>query len=223
MSASIFLLVTGVLVVTVPLTLYIAGRTAGRNVWGLFLRGYEKHGAGAYRAHVSPVWVAGKPPLSVHLAAISSFILGQMVVPGALAALIGLVVALEILSRGLHNSGDSIIVILMLSAPTGLMIGGKLLDVGLALLQRADGAVKKARNVARFSIIHNVVLLLALGAVYVVDTNDAVFFPAIYACISVAQAALLLTAARAVDAHGDAEARDRELAPPPPQLADGRA
>lgn len=216
----VFLLVTGALLVTVPATLYFAGRSAGRGVWGLFLRGYEKNGPGAYRAQIKPVWVSGKPPVSVHLAAISSFILGQMVVPGALAALVGLIVVLEILSRGIHSPGDYVILILMLSAPTGLMIGGRLLDVGLGLLQRAENAVQKARKLAHFSIGHNVVLLVLLGMVYLSATNDAVYFPAVYAFISISQALLLLKAVRAVDAHSDAEARDRELAIRPPQWAD---
>lgn len=216
----VFLLVTGALLVTVPAALYLGGRAAGRDVWGLFLRGYEKNGPGAYRAQIKPVWISGKPPLSVHLAAISSFILGQMVVPGALIALVGLIVVLELLSRGFHGPGDYVIVILMLSAPTGLMIGGRLLNVGLCLLQRAQGAVTNARKLAYFSIGHNVVLLLLLGCVYLVATNDAVYFPAVYASISISQALLLLKAARSVDAHGEAEARDRELAVRPPQWAD---
>jgi hypothetical protein len=222
MSLTLFLLATGVLVVTVPLTLYLSGRSSGRNMWGLLLRGYEKHGAGAYRAHVAPVWVAGKPPLSVHIAAISSFILGQMVVPGGIAALLGLVVSLELLSRGVHGPGDYVIFVLQLSVPTGMLIAGRLLTVGLGLLQRAEGVVQKARSVARLSIIHNVVLLACMGGIYAMATNDAVYFPAGYACVSIAQAVVLLVAARAIDAHGAAEARDRELAPPPAQLASGR-
>ncbi len=216
----VFLLVTGVLVVTVPITLYFSGRSAGRDVWGLFLRGYEKNGPGAYRAQIKPVWVSGKPPLSVHLAAISSFILGQMVVPGALVALVGMIVLLELLSRGFHGPGDYVLVILLLSAPTGLLIGGRLLNVGLCLLQRAESAATNARKLAYFSIGHNVVLLLLMGCVYLVATNDAVYLPAVYACISISQALLLLKAARAVDAHGEAEARDRELAVRPPQWVD---
>ncbi len=216
----VFLLVTSVFLVTVPATLYFAGRSAGGGVWGLFLRGYEKNGPGAYRAQIKPIWVSGKPPLSVHLAAITSFILGQMVVPGALAALVGLIVVAEFLSRGVHGPGDYVVLILMLSAPTGLLIGGRLLSVGLLLLQRAEYAAQNARKLAFFSIGHNVALLALLGVVYFGAKNDAVYFPAVYACISISQAILLLKAARAVDAHGEAEERDRELAIRPPQWAD---
>lgn len=214
------LLITAGILIVVPGALYASGRHAGRNVWGLFLRGYEKHGAGAYRAQVRPVWIEGKPPISVHLAALTSFILGQMVLPGALAALVGLIVSLEIIARGTHGPGDYVILILMLSVPTGLLIGGRLLKVGLSLLQRAENAAADARKVAYLSIGHNVALLLLLGAVYFVATNDAVYVPGVYACVSIAQALLLLRAARAVDVHDEAEARDRELAVPPPQLAD---
>jgi len=216
----VFLLVTGALVVTVPLTLYFSGRSAGRDVWGLFLQGYEKRGAGAYRAQITPVWAAGKPPISVRIAAITSFILGQMVVPGALAALLGLIVSLELLSRGVHSPGDYVVHVLVLSAPTGLMIGGRLLTVGLSLLQRAEESTKKARGVARFSIIHNVVLLVAMAVLYAFGANDAVWLTVVYATISIAQACLLLRAARAVDEHSAAEERDRELAIRPPQWVD---
>jgi hypothetical protein len=216
----VFLLVTGALLVTVPLTLYFSGRSAGRDVWGLFLQGYEKRGAGAYRAQIQPVWAAGKPPISVRLAAITSFILGQMVVPGALAALFGLVISLELLSRSSHSLGDYVIHVLVLSAPTGLMIGGRLLGVGLSLLQRAEESTKNARKVARFSIIHNVVLLVFMVIFAALRADDAAGPMAGYALISIAQACLLLRAARAVDEHSVAEERDRELAIRPPQWVD---
>jgi hypothetical protein len=215
-----FLLITGSLALIVPVTMYLSGRMAGRDTWGLLLRGYEQRGAGAYRAQIKPVWVAGKAPLSVHLAAISSFILGQMVVPGALASLVGLIVALEIIAHGMNTPGDYVIVVLTASAPTGLMIGGRLLTVGLGLMQREEGAVEKARKLARFSIIHNVVLLFSMGVIFALGGNDELIFPVIYQCMSIAQATLLLKAARAVEVHGEAEARDRELAVRPPQWVD---
>ena len=215
----IFLLLMA-LPIVVPAAMYFSGRSAGRKTWGLVLRGYEKHGNGAYRVQVRPVWAAGKPPLSVHLAAISSFILGQMVVPGAFAALIGLVVSFEILFRGPHSPGEYVVLILIASVPTGLMIGGRLLNMGLILLQREPGAAQKARDLARFSLIHNVVLILLEGLVFVFGGNDAVYFPVAYQCVSIAQALLLLKAASALDSHDAIESRDRELALQPPQWVD---
>ena len=215
-----FLLISAAVLLVVPAAMYISGRGAGRSTWGLFLRGYEKHGAGAYRVQVRPVWVAGKPPLVVRIAALSSFIMGQMVVPGALAALVGLISGLEVLFRGFHGPGDMVIVILMLSVPTGLWIGGRLLGVGLDLLQRADEAQTKARKLAYLSLGHNLALLFAMSAVYFVATNDAVYFPMAYAIVSIAQACGLLAAARAIDAHNAAELRDQAEAVRPPQFAD---
>lgn len=206
--------------VFVPTVMYFSGRSAGREMWGLLLNGYEKQGSGAYRAQMRPVWREGKPPISVRLAALSSFILGQMVVPGALSALIGLLVSLEILSHGPHGPGDYVILAVLASAPTGLMIGGRLLGLGLALLQRTGDAVEKARAVARFSMIHNAVLILVMGLIYSLASNDAVLFPVMYACVSIGQAMLLFKAARDIEAHGQAEERDRELAAHPPQWVD---
>ncbi len=218
-----FLLITAAVLLVVPTAMYIAGRVAGRGTWGLLLRGYEKHGAGAYRVQVRPVWVTGKPPIVVHIAALSSFIMGQMVVPGALAALVGLVVGLEILFRGVHGPADFVIVILMLSVPTGLLIGGRLLSIGLELLQRAEHAPEKARKLAYLSIGHNSAIVLSMTAVYLVATNDAVFFPVGYACVSIIQACVLLAAARAIDIHTAHEERDQAEAMRPPQFADHSA
>lgn len=215
-----FLLISAAVLLVVPAAMYISGRGAGQGTWGLFLRGYEKHGAGAYRMHVRPVWVAGKPPVIVRVAALSSFIMGQMVVPGALAALVGLIVGLEVLFRGLHGPGDMVILILMVSVPTGVLIGGRLLGVGLDLLQRSGEAQKKARKLAYLSLGHNIALLFAMSAVYFVATNDAVYFPMAYAFVSIAQAGCLLGAARALDAHTAAEQRDQAEAVRPPQFAD---
>ena len=218
-----FLLIVGAFVVTVPTTLYFSGRAAGRDVWGLFLQGYEKRGSGAYRAQITPVWSAGKPPMSVRLAAITSFILGQMVVPGTLAAILGLVVSLEMLSRGTNSAGEAVVHVLVLSAPTGLMIGGRLLTVGLSLLQRTKESTENARKLGRFSIIHNVVLLIAMAILYAFGADEAVWLTVVYSILSIAQASLLFRAARAVDEHSEAEERDRELAIRPPQWADNPA
>ena len=85
-----------------PSLLYVAGRIAGRDVWGLVLSRYEKRGGSAYRAAEVPIWVPGKTPWSVKLAALTSFLLGQMVIPGALAALVGVVISVEMLGRSLE-------------------------------------------------------------------------------------------------------------------------
>ncbi len=215
-----FLLITTAVALVVPLGLYISGRSAGRDVWGLFLRGYEKHGLGAYRAQIRPVWVAGKPPLSVHIAALTSFIMGQMVVPGALAALVGVLASTTILIEGFDNGSDWVILVLTLSSPTGLIIGGRQLGIGLRLLQRVENVVADARKLARFAITHNVVLLGALGLIFAVYRSDSVYFTAVYATISLLQALMMLRAARAIEEHGHAEERDRDAAIRPPQLAD---
>jgi len=205
----------------IPGLLYAGGRVTGRGVWGLVREGYKSRGVGAYRAAPEAVWKEGKAPLVVHAAAISSFLLGQMVIPGAIAALVGLLVSMEMLMK----SGESIewmVVILTLSAPTGLFVAGGLLAAGLALMRRSAGASKLARRIGWSAIGHNVALVAAIGVVAMFKPSDeAVLFPIGYAFISCMQALLLLSAARALDARDAAEARDREegIAPPEPQIA----
>lgn len=201
------------LFLAVPSLLYVGGRIAGRGVWGLVLARYEKRGAGAYRAVDVPIWVPGKAPIVVKLAAITSFLLGQMVVPGALAALAGLVVSLEMLGRPVEAM-QPVIFVLTLSAPTGLYVAGGLLAAGILLLRRDPNAAAQSRAVARFSIVHNVVLILALLAASRFG-DGAVLACIAYALVSIGQAALLLAAARALDARARADAHTAATAHAP--------
>src|SRR5262245_6271987 len=77
-----------------PATLYFALRFGKRGAWGVVLDRYETRGEGAYRRVRLPTWKLGKAPISVQIAAVTSFFLGQMVVPGGLVAMIGVVFAL---------------------------------------------------------------------------------------------------------------------------------
>ena len=201
------------LFLALPSLLYVAGRFAGRGVWGLVLARYEKRGGSAYRATQVPVWLPGKAPLSVKLAAISSFLLGQMVIPGALAALAGLIISLEMLGRAGQAADNEapLIYILTLSAPTGLFVAGGLLSVGLHLLRRAPDAAQRARSMGRWSVIHNLVLLAALLVTCGLRRD---LWPCVtYVMISLAQAALLFVAARALDVYALAEAGENLPAP----------
>ena len=77
------------LMLVVPFSVYEAHRGGRGPAWGLVAAGREQRGRGVYRGTRSTLWTPGSAPLAVRLAALSSFFLGQMIVPGALAAVVG--------------------------------------------------------------------------------------------------------------------------------------
>src|SRR5262245_10244729 len=77
-------------VLVLPSILYLVGARS-RDVWGLYRKGQVSAGQGLYRAAPMVIWAQGKAPLSVRAAAFTSFFLGQMVIPGALAAFPGFI------------------------------------------------------------------------------------------------------------------------------------
>jgi hypothetical protein len=191
----------------VPLVLYVIGLDRGRGAWGLVFRGFVQRGSSAYRAAEVPVWKEGRAPLAVHAAAVSSFILGQMIVPGALCALVGLLMLAEMLGRPWRDV-EPLLIVLILSAPTGLYVAGSLLSTGGAMLRREADASTQARRAARWAIGHNVALLFAIGACALGYFDAAYLGPVAYALVSIAHALLLLRAARALDAYADAQAKE---------------
>lgn len=192
----IFWLVVAVTVT--PALLYMGGRVSGREAWGLVLGGHVRRGASAYRAAEAPVWVKGDAPIVVRIAAITSFLLGQMVVPGALLGAFGFLVTLG----GAFGHIEPVIFTLVLSVPTGLYVAGRLLGAGLAMLRNHPEAARRARGAARWAIGHNVVLLFALGLCVFGSREPAlVIFPAVYALVSITQAILLQYAAGRLEAY----------------------
>jgi hypothetical protein len=188
------------LVLVVPAGLYFFNGGGRAPVWGLVAAGEKVQGDGAYRRARVTLWKRGSAPLSVRIAAISSFFLGQMIGPGGLAALVGMVVTLESLNKG-HVS--PLLVIIQLSSPTGLLVAAYLLSAGSAMLARADDAVPKARRAVQWAIGHNLVLLVGLGAGAALEPSEAAFAvpAAIYCCVSIAQALLVRRAASSIESY----------------------
>lgn len=200
-----------VLFLIVPAALYFGyGRGRGP-AWGLLPAGETAVGEGAYRQARVRTWKPGAAPLAVRAAALSSFFLGQMIVPGALAALGGLVVLAETLRS---SQSFPLLVVLVLSAPTGVMVAAHLLAAGSAMLNRADDAAPRARRAARWALLHNGLLVpaLALAAAVAPDEAVLVVWPAVYVGLSLAQGLLVLHAARALEAY--AARQDDDPAPP---------
>jgi hypothetical protein len=188
------------LVLVVPAGLYLFHGGGRSQVWGLVAAGQQAQGSGAYRQARSTLWKRGSAPISVRIAALSSFFLGQMILPGGLAALVGMVATLETIGKS-HPS--PLLIIIQLSSPTGLIVAAYLLSAGSAMISRAEDAVLKARRAARWALGHNLVLLVGLGVGAALEGSEAVWAlaPAIYCCISIAQALLVRRAASSIEAY----------------------
>lgn len=194
-----------------PSGLYLAGRRSG-DVWGLVRRGQAKVGRGLYRAAPMIVWARGKAPLSVRVAAFTSFLLGQMVIPGTVAAFVGFIMLVASMANGRLSLS---LIVLTFSAPTGIVVAGRLLAVGLKLLQRQADAVEKARRAARWELWHNAVLLGAFVlAAFLGNHEDraACAGIAVPAILAIAHSLLLQRAASTLEAYDAAQDESSELA-----------
>ncbi|WP_437516009.1 hypothetical protein [Sorangium sp. So ce1099] len=202
-----------------PVCAYIVLRVSGRRAWGVVQDGHVSQGAGVYRSVAVPTWKRGSPPFVVRAASFSSLLLGQMVVPGGLAALLGLLLLLESLGK---TSREPLLLmgVLVLSAPTGLVVAIKLLIAGQAMARRGPGAITSTRSAARWAIWHNLALCAALAAVPSLEpafASDQIAQLQVcygYAVVSLAHALLLRRAARALEAYDAAQAADRAPADP---------
>lgn len=185
----------------VPTFLYVATRYGAPGVWGLVVRGYQKRGEGVYRATVVPILKPGSAPVTIKAAAITCFLLGQMVVPGALAAFVGVIVTVLMLASP-HERIEPFTVLLTLSSPSGLFIAARLLSAGTAMLKRSLDAAERARKVARVSLIHNGVLIAITLLVGLWKREDmpVTLLPIGYGTLSILQALLMQAAANDLDA-----------------------
>ncbi len=189
-----------------PTVLYLLlGRGRGR-AWGLEPDGAITRGEGAYRHAEERVWKRGRAPSAVRLAAVTSFFMGQMVVPGALITL----VLFGFLVSGFSGS-DPTVVVLLLSAPTALVTAGKVLAAGTALLARDPGAAVRARRASTWVLAHHFVMLVAAGACIVTKATDEPngwLLVLGYGAVAAGQSLLLRRGAAALDAYDAAQGRD---------------
>jgi hypothetical protein len=193
------------LAAAIPALMYaLLGGGRGK-VWGLVPNGVEQRGPSVYRGAPVIRWKEGAAPMVVRVAAFSSFFLGQMVVPGALAALVGLIVLFGMFANG---KMEPVLFVSILSGPTGVIVAGYLLSAGSALLKRDEAAAARARGAAAWALWHNGILmalmLVALAAGGVESDGGLVALAAltlIYGGISIAQAYLLRKAAAALESY----------------------
>lgn len=198
------LLFTLVGVLILPTLLYFVG-SRSKEVWGLVRRGQVTNGTGLYRAAPTTVWAFGQAPLSVRVAAFTSFLLGQMIFPGALAAVGGFFAMFTVMSKG----GFSLaLAVIFLSAPTGLIVAGRLLGAGFTLLRRESRTVEKVRVAARWELWHNGVLFAGLViSALVGDEKECIACAVVAAPVLIAliHGQLLLRAARALEDYNAAQ------------------
>ncbi|WP_438010885.1 hypothetical protein WME89_20810 [Sorangium sp. So ce321] len=204
-----------------PLCAYIALRVSGRRAWGVVQDGHVSQGAGVYRSVAVPTWKRGSPPFVVRAASFSSLLLGQMVVPGGLAALLGMLFLVDAeISRSGRGPLTLLLAVLVLSGPTGLVVAVKLLIAGQAMVRRASSAIASTRSAARWAIWHNLVLSAALAVVPILEPvfgSDQIAQIEVcyaYVAVSLAHALLLRRAARALEAYDAAQAADPAPADP---------
>jgi hypothetical protein len=191
------LLLTFAVFSIVPLVLYFGQGGGVGPRWGMVPAGEERLGAGAYREQNVTRYEPGSAPLSVRMAALSCFYFGQMVVPGGFAALAGVVFVFE------PPPVPLVWAVLEMSAPTGLCVASFLLSTGWNLLEGDPSAVTRTRRAVRWSVLHNLALLVGLGVAAAVDSSapGACIAPCVYACLSLAQTLLMHRAAAAIEAH----------------------
>ena len=185
------------LVIGVPTALWVRTWPDSLERWLPHVVGTERITRGQFRDAVVPRYRADGPPVPVRLAALGSWILGTMFVPGLLLGLSGLFVA------GLG----------VVSIP-GLILAWRLFSLGRPLLLGLPEAAVKARGLARFARILNYVVLACCGlagGLHLIErwghgrygssggVEALILLVVTYAGISLAHAALLDRAADAID------------------------
>lgn len=194
-----FILFSALLVLVVPFAMWFATAPSAWDRWLPHAVGTEKVGEGQFREAVVPRLRADGPPGVVRAAAVGSWALGAMFVPGLGAGLFG------VLLMGLG----------LVSIP-GLILAARLFMLGAPLLRAEPEAAAKARSLAAFARVLNYVVLGLCGVVAASKVpdllsnglrGDASFFLAMllavaaYAGVSLGHAWLLVRSAEAIDAQ----------------------
>ncbi len=192
--------------VLLPGLLYgaLGGGTGG--VWG-FVAGREKvEGRGPYRERRERSWKKGRAPGVVRLAAFTSVLLGQVLIPASFATVVCL--------YGRGGLGVVGLALVILPLLPGLAAAAQVLGVGVGLLGRDKGIAADARKAARYAAADGVLQLLAVGGSLVLGRGAEPWLAislAALALVTVGHAGLLARAARALDEYTAAQ----EAAGPP--------
>ena len=137
-----------VLLMTVPVSLmYMACEQGGRERWRQVVSGHVASGPAApFREPTLVPEHYRQAPRAIRLAAYSCLFLGQMFVPGLIAAAIGVFA---------YGAG-------LVGIP-GLIVAARLFGVGMDLLDHRAGTVERARRATRLAKQLNYTLLVLCG------------------------------------------------------------
>jgi len=133
------------LMLSMPALLWFITWPTARERWLPHVVGVDHIHRGQFREAVVPRFGAAGPPMAVRLAALGSWILGMMFVPGLLLGLWGLMV-----------------VVGLVSVP-GLILAWRLFFLGRPLLLGEPAAAVKARSLAGFARVLNIFVLSICG------------------------------------------------------------
>lgn len=205
---AIFVLLLPLLFVGVPTALWLRSRDEARRRWLPRQAGTTRVGDDNYRGAEVPRLVASGPPPLVHVTAVMCWILGVAVFPSALFVLLGL------LMMGVGVVGIP-----------GLVAAWRLLMLGGPLLRGEPEAADRARQVARYVEVLNVIILsiiamTALGVGWSAIGSGRVdrsmlsvavtgALTAIYAAVSLVHVRMLRRSAAAIDADHARRAEQR--------------
>lgn len=183
----------------IPTLMWVGHRDEARARWPRRVVGAQVVSAAKYREAVVPSFGAEGAPLNVRIAAIGAWGLGQMFLPGLALGLFGLIVLVGVVSL------------------PGLILAWKLFFLGKSLYYGERESAEKARGLATFATVLNVIVLLvvavlsawnlasASNTVRALGESVALGGPVVlYALISLVHARFLRKAADEVDARNHA-------------------
>lgn len=182
-----------------PTLMWLGHRDEARARWPRRVVGTQVVSSAKYREAVVPSFGAEGAPLNVRIAAIGAWGLGQMFLPGLALGLFGLIVLVGVVSL------------------PGLILAWKLFFLGKSLYLGERESAEKARGLATFATVLNVIVLLVVAVLSAWNLatasstaralweSVALGGPVVlYALISLVHARFLRSAADEVDARNHA-------------------
>lgn len=190
--------------IALPTLMTVLLERSNRAAWGIVTEGYDGAGEGAYRGARVARRAVGRAPSSVVAGAWTAFFLGQMVVPGGITLVLS-----ALLLTALESMRTPTFLVFVAAAPTGLLLAGRQLATGRALLMRRFAAETTTRRTAKFAFIQCFFLVAAIIPAAVIEgdgnATELATLVVVGTILTVAQAFLLLRAARDLERHADRE------------------